>query len=165
MVTRTLSGALIVLFLTAPFLSALCGTCVSDQCPFGIMAAMQSGDSAHQLDESAENRAASATANPAASATTNHCQKAAEKHQDETTDQTIIASANAGCCAMETTTDFEMSAVPAVSSSLDVAWQLTDSLSTAAGALLHDDIRNRRSKPPPLPAPQPLYTLHSAFLI
>jgi len=128
-----------VLLLAAPLSAAVCGNCVPEHCGLAEM-----------------------TGTPGAEAES-HCQEA-----DETTRKpagcpsAVPLASTLDCCTMAAAPDTEPSAVPAISAS-DVF--VLEPVGLMVAPTVHSHRIDGKRPRAPQPVPQPLYTLHSAFLI
>ncbi len=145
---RTLYGALTLLFFVAPLSASFCADCISGHCMMiGTSEVSEpspapAGPSCHGAEEAPPEEPAEDAA---------PCHNAAP------------AMASTDCCSLTTTaSEPEIVTAPASSMVSEIA------LEAAVDAELPDAEHQRpgpqRQSPPPQ-APQPLYTLHSSFLI
>lgn len=105
-------------------------------------------------------------ANGPAAAAEGHCQQMAMPAADSSAAGSAVTTAsfrgNMECCAMEWTSEVELTMLPATSLTFDAS---------AVLAVIDGSIEARphvprsRAPKPPRPGPRPLYTLNSAFLI
>lgn len=139
---RTLCGAFTLLLFVAPLSASFCGDCAPGHC-------MLTGES--RMSEQSELRAES------------HCQEAESSDNAAAPCHSAApAMASPDCCSIEATPEPETVAAPAGSVFFEIALEATPyGELPAAAPTFAEDQRQR----PLRQVPQPLYTLHSAFLI
>ncbi len=91
-----------------------------------------------------------------------HCQQAAIVSEDSAAGPRTLSSIAADCCALSEVPPPETPAVPVIVASYDVTLESSGRLDEPSARPF--EIKDHRQEPPQL-APQPLYTLHSVFLI
>ncbi len=165
MKSRVLCFGLIALFLTAPLTASLCGACATEECARGGMTR------GTEMDEPSSHESASdhqpATESPCHRAEANTAAEEAAVPEATAEDSEAChpessLSAIMDCCLIADAPTPETSAVPAMVLAVDIALQSDSAFSAPLARSARIDDPRRR---PPQLAPQPLYTLHSAFLI
>ncbi len=151
MANRPLCGVLILLFLLAPLSAAYCEKCTAGGCDLEMMA---NRATVHVAAESAAEE-------PAAGG---HCPQAQQNAEDPAlclspASMTMVAD----CCAMTAGSDSGESALLVIAAALDLAVGPSGTIEDVP-AVQPQRWEGLWRQPQHLP-PQPLYTLHSAFLI
>lgn len=140
---RKLYGALTLLLFVVPIGAAVCGNCIAGDC---------------RLTSSA-----SGTSEPSEAQAQGHCQKAEEPSEETAPCHSPSpAMASSDCCSMTAAPEPERATAPVVSVSFVIALSVALYAELPATDQSHADDRQRLPSSQP---PQPLYTLHSAFLI
>ncbi len=151
MAIRTLCGALILLFLTAPLTASLCGSCAQDRCELAQMAGMSGPGKAAAED----------------SMTEDHCSATMKTTGQSAPCPSVTSLAGPGdCCSISTAPDPEATGVPAISASYGFVLKVVlEPVGSVVVPVVQAHWMDRDPHKALQPAPQPLYTLHSAFLI